>query len=167
MKLNFIPSYSYKVKTISVLLLSIILLWTLFSIIFKKSFISIEINEWFIALSLLFISLSKDKIYSKESILIKYYAGKITFSYIICFILSMKLAGFIGDFKLLIDNIILVIIALTFYQICFNIIKISVKAMKLELEEESIYLKPSSKNKLYFISFILSVITIIIIIAIK
>jgi hypothetical protein len=135
--------------------------------IFQWTYISIEVSNWLIATSLLIISFSKDKVNPQDLIVLKYYAGKITSSFIFSLILSMRLAELIGNFKLSVDYIILVIIALAFYQISYNFIKSVVKGKNIVVEEESVYKTFLSNYKLFLFALILALITLVIIIVIK
>lgn len=162
------PTYSYKMKVVGFLLLILSLSYSLSSKVFDFSLVkNDDISLWVIAFSLLIISFSRDKKQAENIILIKYYSGKITASFIFSFILAMKLAEFVIGKKLPIETLLLVIIALIIYQISYNIIKRIGQNNSITLVEKNVFETFVNNKKLYFISIIIAIITLIIIAWIK
>jgi len=167
MELNFIPNYSYKMKVVGFLLLILSLSYCLSVKVFEFSLVNYNISLWLIAFSLLIISFSRDKKQAENILLIKYYSGKITASFIFSFILALKLAEFLIGKTLPIETLLLVIIALSIYQISYNIIKRIGQNNNITLVEKNVFETFINNKKLYFISIIIAILTLIIIFLIK
>ena len=163
MELNFIPNYSYKTKIVGFFILIISLLYILSSQIFSFTLINNEIIHWLIAFSLLIITFSQDKRELKNIILIKYYSGKISSSFIFSFILSLKLSELILNKSFSINSILLLIITLSIYQISYNIIRYIDKKDNISINETNVLKTFQNNKKLHFVSLILAILTLILI----
>ncbi|MBS3742429.1 MAG: hypothetical protein KGY74_09940 [Candidatus Cloacimonetes bacterium] len=166
MELNFIPNYSYKIKIVGYILLTFSLIYILLSKVFDFTLINNDLTLWTIAFSLLIISFSKGKKHSKNIVLIKYYSGKITASFIFSFILAVKLTEFIVEKTLSIDTILLVIIALSVYQISYNVINIIERKNNITLKEANVFETIINNKRLFFISLIIAIMTLVLIVLI-
>jgi hypothetical protein len=167
MELNFIPNYSYKIKIVGLFILIISLLYILFSQMFSFTLIDNEIITWSIAFSLLVITFSQDKRQSENIVLIKYYSGKISSSFIFSFVLSLKLSEIILNKSFSINSIILIIITLSMYQISYNIIRYIDKKNNISIKETGVLETFKNNKKLHFISLILAILTLSLILIFK
>jgi hypothetical protein len=157
-KINFLPSYSYKIKKISFVAL---VFSTLVLIVFIFTKQDIEIISWLIALSLTTITFSKEKVYSSKDVLLKYYSLKLIFSFFIGFILAINLINYILDKNIQLNLIYLLILILTLYQISYNILKYQYKGKKIKIIEHGIVKTITQNFKLHFIIFMISIISLI------
>lgn len=150
-------------KIVGFFLLIFSFLYFSLSKVFDFTLVNNDIILWAIAFSLLIISFSQDKKQSANIVLIKYYSGKITASFIFSFILSVKLSEFIINKPLSINSILLVIIALSIYQISYNIINYRDRKNNVSLNETNVLEAFVNNKKLYFSSIIIAFLTLMLI----
>lgn len=161
-KFNFLPSYNYKAKYIGFGLALLSVLYLFSYSYFDINFVDIKVVKWLIAFSLLVAAMSREKRQNQNTLNIKYYAGKFSFSYTASFILALQLANFFIDKTLEIENLSLIMIALIIYHSCFYTFKALTKGRRMELEEESVLNTISSNKALFWIAVALSLLTLLV-----
>jgi uncharacterized membrane protein YuzA (DUF378 family) len=159
LKLDFLPTYDYKVKVFGVIILVLSLLLLVFSVNLN---IDNAVISWLIAFSLSIISFSKDKNYSSKDIFFKYYALKLSLTFIIGFTLALNLIGYIFSKEIEINLIYFLIGILLIYQTSYNLLKFFSKKRQIEIVEKSFLETLINNSKLYSILLILSFLTILI-----
>ena len=158
-KIDFLPSYNYKVKVFGIISLSLSLILLAISTIIR---IDINIISWLIAFSLSIISFSKDKDYNSKDILLKYYSFKLSYSFLIGFILAIKLISYFFLKEIEINLTYFLIGVLLIYQICYNILKFMYKEKKIEIVENSFYKSFLNNYKLYSVLIFLSILSLLV-----
>jgi len=164
-ELNFLPMYRYEFRIVGFVILLLLLVYKILAIIFHWEFLSNnKVINWMIAFSLIMISSSKDKEENHNLLLLRYYSGKIALTYVISFFMSLKLVEIITNAKLGLSSVIFIILALAIFQISYYGLKILTKNKKIEIEELTVFKTYLNHKKLFYFSFVASLITICLII---
>lgn len=166
-KFDFLPGNSFKYKIIGVALLGFCIIYYISNILLKWSNLDNNVFELFLAFSLFLISFSNEKEEKSNNIFIRYYAGKITSSFIFSFILALKIFEIIKNHNISISIIKIVILALIFYQLCLIFLKYIAKNKDVEVKDVTMSEVYESYPKFILFSIILSVLTLFAIILIK
>ena len=152
--------YRYEFRIIGFVIFIIFLAYKITVIIFHWEYLNNEIINWMLAFSLIIISSSKDKKENPKYLSIRYYSGRIALTYITSFIMSLNLVEIIINTKFELSNVVLVILALSMFQISYYGLKFITKNKDIEIEENNVVRTFLGRKTLYYFSIVLGLITL-------
>ena len=160
LKLNFLPTYSYRFFIIAIIgILSTILL--IVSTILKFNIINVEVLKWILAFFFSVMTFSKEKIENEKFPLLKYYAGKAAIIFLIGFTLAIRATELLMNRIIAIENINLIIFGLVSYSIAYQVLKFSAKNRTIQFTETVFPDNVKYNPTLSWIVLILSITTLI------
>jgi hypothetical protein len=133
LKLNFLPTYSYRFFKVSVIGLVCSTLLLLSIKLFNLEIISTEAVKWVIGFFLSIMAFSTEKFNNESLHFLKYYAGKFTLTLLIGFAFAMNATEFLMHRNMGVKYFDLIIIGLAIYSITYQILKLSAKKRKVEV----------------------------------
>lgn len=160
--LNYGIYYGHKFKVLGIIMLLICGIIYMFNS--KIMLVSESVNLWLLCFSLVIINFSKEKNEEENDVLIRYYAGRLTVTFIIGLVLSISLINILMNHKVHIENLILALVGLSFYAIIFNWIKYISNGKEIKVIENGVLATIKSNTKLIYSLALLTFITIILII---
>ena len=162
-KLNFLPTYSYRLFITAIIGL-ICSTTLLFSVkLFNLEMVNIEVVKWVIGFFLSVMVFSTEKLSGQDLHFLKYYAGKFTLTFLIGFAFAMKATEILTHRKLGIDYLNLIILGLAVYLIVYQVFKFLAKNRSVELFSTTFPDNVKYNPKLSLAVLILSLVTLILI----
>jgi hypothetical protein len=162
-KLNFLPTYGYRTYILAVIGIIGSTLMLLAVNIFDVQVISVEILDWFLACFFSIMTFSQEKVESDNLRLLKYYSGKTTVIFLIGFTLGLRATELLTQRIISVQTVSLVILGLALYTIMYQVLKFLSKNRKIEIIDTSFPDNIKYNQKLSWVVFALSIITLVLV----
>jgi hypothetical protein len=162
-KLNFIPTYGYRSYVAALVGIISSTLMLLAVSIFDIQVLSVEVLDWFLAFFFSIMTFSQEKVESENLRLLKYYSGKTTVIFLIGFTLGLRATELLTQRIISVQTVSVVILGLALYTIMYQILKFLTKNRKIEIIDTSFPDNIKYNQKLSWLVFFLSIITLVLV----